>query len=537
MIQTDFDSKTKQKILRKNDSGPYEHPSTAHHLCQPTLYNTGGGRWNDTWLGAMRNADRVLEWDPAAILSILSFHYAVGDMTPIRSISRNPWMSMANDDGTATLSPIPEHGFSAADQRETAATLYNLLRDEAATVCEGRSEIYILLSGGLDSRIVAGILAHLKKEGRLPCDPVCVTWGLENSRDVEYARAVAKALDFEWVHAGIGPETIIENIRISAGTGNLFPPSDLHCLSWFRNVSPDALVLAGSYGDSIGRAEFSGRHLLELTPHSPANLFGLVRPDVYEAATTGIMKELDVLKGRAGDVLPHVFHEYEQQCHYMRGMIQQAMNLVNNRCTLYQLFTDPSVYSYMWSIHPSFRTNGTYEILIELLGCGLARIPWARTNRALRGATHGARSDLEKEFHLYGEWISGPLYERVETIVDPGWFAETGIFCGERIRELADSLRPGARNHYGRSFKPYSVWLWLAGLKTMAHLCEEMGKEIQPVNSSDRPCPPASEIDPNLRRGSLRKMVSGIPGAPEMKKRLNRWLLRRKALKKYPPVS
>ena len=65
---------------------------------------------------------------------------------------------------------------------------------------------------------------------------------------------------------------------------------------------------------------------------------------------------------------------------------------------------------------------------------------------------------------------------------------------------------------------------------------KEMGKELSPASSSDGPCPPASETDPNLKRGRLKKIASGIPGASEIKRRMKRWLLRKKALKKYPPV-
>ena len=57
-------------------------------------------------------------------------------------------------------------------------------------------EVYVLLSGGLDSRIAAGVLKYLCDNGELKSVPKAVSWGLEDSRDVVYAKGIAEKLNF-----------------------------------------------------------------------------------------------------------------------------------------------------------------------------------------------------------------------------------------------------------------------------------------------------------------------------------------------------
>src|SRR3989442_721563 len=70
------------------------------------------------------------------------------------------------------------------------------------------------------------------------------------------------------------------------------------------------------------------------------------------------------------------------------------MSVINHFCSVYQMFTDPRVYSYMWSLHPSLCVDEVYAVLLGRLHPNLARLPWARTNRALRGRTEGTRLRL-----------------------------------------------------------------------------------------------------------------------------------------------
>lgn len=507
--------------------------SSELHLYQRPMYRGTDGSWHKSYWDALRHSEDHLTWDAAGILSLMSFNYICGDRTLIEGVARKPWLSRFDCQGQCILSEIPAHSRLWDEPIEIAKNFGRLLYEEAYKVCQGRKEIYILLSGGLDSRVVAGTVAHLYSEGKLLCKPCAVTWGLEDSRDVAYGRAAAEILGLEWIHIGIGPDDVVKNIEMTVSLGTLFSPPHLHRMSWFKNVSSDALVLSGSYGDSVGRAVYGGKHLLELDYLSPSNQFGLIKPEICEIALKGVNSELTKLRERTPGAPKYVICEHEMQAHYMRGMIAQPMSLIENYCALYQMFTDPSVYSYIWSIHPSLRDDRIYGCLLEQLNKQLLRLPWARTNRSLEGKTVGAKSNLRKDFHSYPEWISGPLYEELEEYIDPDWFAETGIFDAENIREFSRRIKYGRQG----SFMPYDRWLWLASFRRFAERCAEIGKQIE-LETDDVigfGCPEYLRGEPQDTRSWFHKILGRSETVCTWHQKVRCYFLKRKARREYPP--
>jgi asparagine synthase (glutamine-hydrolysing) len=475
---------------------------TPEHLYQPTHYSAPDGERVDDIAQAIHGRQRTLSLDTSAILSILAFNYPCGDRTLFREFRRQPWLSSLPRQGAPVLQAVPPHGFLWDDSRRIARQLSALLQAEAERVCSGREEVYVLLSGGLDSRIVAGVLHQLKQRGAIQATPVGVTWGLRDSRDVQYAKAAADLLGFGWKHVDLGPEHVMENIlRGFPMTGGLVPPCHLHRMLWFEgNVGKDAIVLSGSYGDSIGRAEFSGKHLLELKRLTPYNPLNLMRKEVAAEALVGLESDLASLRERAGPDRPEYgVCEIEQQAHYMRSMLSQVMNVINRWCTVYQMFTDPNVYSFMWSLHPARRDDTVYIALLEDLHPGLARMPWARTNRALHGKTVGAREGLRRQFHDYAGWSSNVLYERIVDLVDPDWFESTGIFDPARVRLLNRAVAPGSKLLTEYGFQLYNMWHWLAAFRALAQSLDSPAfSALAPQPSHERKIP--SPRPPELSR-------------------------------------
>ncbi len=509
--------------------------SSKLHLYQPPIYQGADGTWHRSYWDAVRHSGDCLTWEPASILSNNSFAYVCGDLTLIKEVVRKPWLSSFDSRGGYILSEIPNHGRLWVEISEIAKKFERLLYEEAYRVCKGRKEIYILLSGGLDSRVVAGVVSHLYNEGKLLCKPCAVTWGLEDSRDVEYGRMVAETLGLEWTYVGLNRNDVLENIEKTVSLGSLFSPPHLHAMSWFKNVDRDALVLAGSYGDSVGRAEYGGKHLLELDYLSPSNQFGLIKPEICEIALKGVNSELTKLRERTPGAPKYVICEHEMQGHYMRGMIAQSMSLIENYCTLYQMFTDPSVYSYIWSIHPSLRDDRIYGCLLEQLNKQLVRLPWARTNRSLKGKTIGAKSDLREEFHSYEEWIRGPLCKELEEYIDPDWFAETGIFDADNVRKLGQRIKYGCKGKHLVYFWPYDRWVWLASVRRFAERCAEIGKRIELKVDDVTECPSGLWREPQDPRSWLRKVLSRFETLRFCYTNVQRYFLRRSARKEYPP--
>ena len=480
------------------------------NLYDTPFYTENGKVWRNSFWSSVDQCREPLNWDVSSILSLLSFDYACGDRTLLSEVKRSPWLSSLDIEGNLHLGDIPSHGLNRVEPKDFARTMLKLLREEAVAACTGKNEIYILLSGGLDSRIVAGVLSRAYESGEIKVKPTALSWGLEDCRDVQYAETTAKILGFGFKHIKISSDDLYKNIvEPSKEIACLVAPNHLHCMSWLKCLSKDSVVLAGSYGDSIGRAEFSGRHLLELDYLKPMNTFGLLKEELIEPAYIGLKKDFQELKNRSGDVEQYVHCEHQQQGFYMRSLIGHAMNTINQYTTLYQMFTAPSVFRYVWSIHPSYRNDLMYAELLELLHPVLARMPWARTNKALKGKTRSMKNSLVKEFHDYKGWIRGPLYSDILKIVDPDWFEQNGIFDPSSVRKLNNAILANTASYSKYGMRPFEIWVWLASFRGFAEELVNRSKSIIPASNQYAKASKVLSINRDAR-SSLRRSLSSV---------------------------
>jgi asparagine synthase (glutamine-hydrolysing) len=506
------------------------------HVFQPPCYQASGGRWHAQFGDAVADASGPLTWDATALRSIVAFGFASSDRTLWQQISRRPWLSEVSDYQLPRLEIPPEHGLRFYTAQELVRELHRRLRDEAGQVCRGRKAIYLTLSGGLDSRIVAGVVAELRLAGELDCRPVAVTWGAERSRDVVYGREIARLLDFEWVHVPLGAEDVWDNVSAAAEyLGALVPPSDLHRFLWFKDVERDALVLGGTYGDSVGRGEFSGRTLLELRPMKPGDPLGLLRPEIAAAADLQWQADVEALRSRCSEPWDFVRFEHEQFAFYLRGMVAHAMSMIGQFCDLYQMFTDPAVYGFMWSVHPSLRTNAVYYGLLDALGNGLAQVPWARTNRAVVGKTRGRDRQASRVYHHASDWISGPLYDRLRTLVDPAWFDSTGVFDGEAIARLGRVVRNRDEISGAPGVYLPKTFAWLAAVRLLGDRIDVSGRLARHVAVADQLAVATGNVPRStIPDGRIRRVLRKMPDVRRWLKTWNANRLRRQFLRDYP---
>jgi hypothetical protein len=510
--------------------------TTSRHLVQSLRYQSPDGRWRVNFGDALTACGKGLTWNPAALLSISQLTYPCGDRTIFNEIVRQPWLSSVPESGAALQEEIPPHELRWVEPQRIADELYSRLDAELRSVCKDRRHIYLLLSGGLDSRIVAGAISQLHRRGDLACTPVAVTWGLEDSVDVAYAREVAKRLGFEWIHVSLAPEHLLENIEATATfLGANVPPNYLHRVLWFRKAETDALVLAGSYGDMVGRGEFSGRTVLELTRHRPNNAFGLLKPEIALEGGRQFNADVESLRKRQPGQFEYVYCEREQHCFYTRGSLAQALGVIGRFCHVYQVFTDPAVYSYMWSLHPALRTDEPYARLLQRYDPYLVQIPWARTNRALAGAASGVRRRLRRAYHDYAGWTRGVLYSRLRDLVDPDWFERTGTFDGQAVARLGDCLRTGTLPQGTLGNSVAWAYLWLATLRRTADLAAEDGLKVSPPSLCTDTAESANPFTVAQRPGRVRSLIRSQPALRRWFKQMNVRRLRRASVELYPP--
>ncbi len=443
-------------------------------LYQPDKFGIKPRCWVSNFCGLYSSNNVNLSWDTSAILSVLSFGYIVGSRTLFSEIRRQPWMTSITDEGELQYHSLPNHGLNRITPKQIGSKLHSLLKEELLLVTKGKDDIYILLSGGLDSRILALIVQELYREGKISNKPIAITWGMTDSRDVLYAKELSKILNIDFLHYSISAEDVWRNIRETAiHLGSIVSPIHLHALPQIDGLPQDSLILAASYGDSIGRAEFNGKHVLELSNLKPNNRYRLLKDELIGYAVDELEHDLLDFRNRFCNSREYICCELEMYGHYMRGVIASSMNYLNSKYDVYQIFTNPKVYSYMWSIHPSFRTDDVYYELLKQLKPNLSQFPWARSGKALRGITYPKIKAKQSRFHQYSVWVSEILSEKQQGFIDISILEQMDIFNIPRLKSFIDHFSPKSG-----IIETYTI-TWLASLCEMKRQLDSRNMNVQ----------------------------------------------------------
>lgn len=403
-----------------------------------------------------------VQLDLTAIASKATLPFLLGNRTLLKEVRRAPWMALPGENGEWEPEPLPLHGIASPDPENFIQELHSALLEEARSYISESRTVGILLSGGMDSRVVAGIVRQIQQESDDAFDVVALTWGSETSRDVVYARRVADIFGWNSLHFPITAETLASNISHMAKMGAEVSPLHLHAMPQIAALRGLDAVMAGSYGDSVGRGEFSGRKLVNLKDVLPKRLdrFGVLRHEAKKAAVSAL--QLDVFDSPHLDMhTPSLRrHEIEQEMHYMRRMLQSCMCCIAQNKRIYQLFTSPKVFGTMWGLDPNIRGDQWYARLIPLLPGELMEIPWARTGLRY-GELHGQPDKFDSSHHTYGQWLRRDLRAEVFQRANSDLIRNLGVF-NDRGLDLA--LRAWGRAETNSTNGLDELVSWLASL-------------------------------------------------------------------------
>jgi len=370
----------------------------------------------DEILQEIPEQDRQL--DLAGVIEILFGRRLLGDRTLVRGVRRTPWMTTQSRDGFRYHN-IPSHSFRTRPIGDVVSDLEQALFEEVSDYVDSNENIAILLSGGLDSRVLAGILRRVQLDGRV--DQVkAFTWGIENCRDVIYARRVAEEYDWHFEHFELNADLLWDNIVRAGKIGAEFAPYHLHALPVLRERNDVDVILAGSYGNSVGRGEYAGDHVTEVGPIVPRRLnkFGVLPTRVVSRNKHTIHGDAYSYRNRVDRSEPYQYREIEQQLHYMRRGLQSCMTHVAERIPVYQLFTAPEVVELMWELDPRRRGLDHYKELLDRLPGDLVSIPDAKLGILEGEATE--TEDLSVRAHRYGTWLRDDLRDDLITLIREG---------------------------------------------------------------------------------------------------------------------
>ncbi len=367
--------------------------------------------------------------DPVAVFELLHFNSMLGNRTLVQGVKRMPWRAVLKGDGSIERRPPIKHGSMMVSAREAAKLLREKLEKElVAVLVKKPSKVWLLLTGGLDSRVVAGVLKKMENELSSPI--VCATWGHEQSRDVVYARRIANWYGWEHVNIPYNQETGWENIQRAAVWGGAEVAGiHLHGEYWFEKAGKNDLVLASSFGDSVGRAEFSGVHVKELKLHPIMDSKELFHPSLSCKAVADAENDRRISWHGEDDSPAWIKCELDQQENYMRRMICHVMDYVRQFCRLHQAFTSDEVVSFMWSLSPDCRNDDIYKELLKDMDERLYSLPWARTGVAFDGSVERDQA-LRKNYHEWGKWLREDLRDRLHDLLFSHELKDLGVIFG-----------------------------------------------------------------------------------------------------------
>jgi len=416
--------------------------------------------------------------DEHAVLQVLNRYFMFGDRTIFRDIKRVPWMAKTeSQNGEWEFHNVPQHGISVdSTESEISGTLFKLLCKEIKIYTGNHRRIGILLSGGMDSRIVAGVLNFLIQNKEIAAESVTAyTWGVEDSRDVVYSGRIADLFGWKWKHFRVEAEHLWQNFKIAGERGCEYTGLHLHAIPRISEQidSEVDVMLAGSYGDSVGRAEYSGSKVTNLAPIQGnfRNPFSLIKSSVYQKIKDGWMQDIESYHKRFPREKEYQQFELDYQLHYMRRMLNPCMELINDKVEMYQAFTHPDVFGYMWSLHPKLRNDDVYKHLLKRLNPDLLTIPWARTGLRYP-LKEGVPDEFKKKHHKYSKFMQVDLMDKIESRLTGHNAIRSGIINEDAVKAILSLVK--TKKDFNFDYLEKLAWLI-----SYTYLCDKYEIEIE----------------------------------------------------------
>ena len=424
--------------------------------------------------------------DTSTVIESVTRRNIFGDRTIIKGVNKTPWMSKPNSDlNDWETFKVPVHQEISGDSVDISEKFMELLTEEISEYINGKKNIGILLTGGMDSRVIAAILQIIRqREQYSDMNIVALTWGHIKSRDVVYSKEIAKRFKWEWKHYTLGSEDLLENIELAAIRGSEYAPIHLHRMNKVRNDLNLDCILAGSFGDSIGRGEYAGRHVSNLVDirDKMRNRTGFLKEKVIEKFSNEIDRDITDYWNKFPQEKKYQQLEQDFQIHYMRRKLNPCLSVINEKTKVFQVFTSPKVYGYIWSIHPKLRNNQLYKEILSRCPGSLLDIPWARTG-LIFDDKEGLSDTLSKEYHSYSDFINNELYSKIKDLVLSERVHDLGIFNMGSIKTYLKLMK---MKIYKPNLMIEEKLIWMASLSRSLELFNiQPERELVPKSFKD----------------------------------------------------
>ena len=392
--------------------------------------------------------------DPQGVAEFFAFEYCLAENTLMESVRLLPPGSVATfQNGRLTIRKYWELEFSDAkddvDEAGAADELSRLLKQSVARQMRGEQSKGILLSGGIDSRTVAGAIGN----GPLPIP--AATFGVVGCRDAEIAARIAHRLGARHHFFEMTPDSLVNwaerGVWLTDGMRSCVHFHGISVLDGIRKLA-DVMLTGVSFEFLRGKfltpellACQTEAQLAEAIHRDTNSAVGeqlapkLFSEDFYQrvrgAAKQGVIDSLN--RASAERLCDRIEHFYLRERH--RRFILTGFLYTRTQFEDRNPFYDNDLFDFYLRMPLDFRLGG--RLLVRALKTAapeLARLPTTHARAPLSAGAMGRA--------LHEMWEKGVLWPlfRVRR--------KLGQFSGGLLRHLE-------WEDFQRTYAPYRVWL------------------------------------------------------------------------------
>ncbi|MEM7082342.1 MAG: asparagine synthase-related protein [Pseudomonadota bacterium] len=369
--------------------------------------------------------------DTAAIVSLLNFNYVVGDRTLIKGLSRFPWHSTLTEEGRIERGPPFAHGSTVLSEAAIADVFEDIMGEYVTEIASRHATLWLTLSGGYDSRVIAGLLQKYAKGNEIRV----LNWGHPESRDVCYARDIAGHYGWSFTLVPYDPDKNLDSVYYAVEhAGAEMSPLDYNPLevdpALLSQLQPDHAILFAHYGDGMGRASYSHRHVTERAPFRVGNPYFLYNVNTLPQQAR-IVSDDRALAWSTDQSPPGTIavNELDMNENYLRRMLTKRFA----HCHKYDPFCYPPLAEFVYSLDVVNRTDDVYRHLLKNLDPFLHDYPWARTGVSFSGRVDESGA-LFRQHSKQRDYLK--LREMFADLLFDGALCQQGVINASALRSV-----------------------------------------------------------------------------------------------------
>lgn len=442
-----------------------------------------------------RNLDHI------ALAQFLTFDHMLDDRTLLEQVKLLPPASILRFENGQThlqnywhLQYLEHYPIQHVDEYQEE--LLSCLRQASERQMPGPHPAGVLLSGGLDSRVIAALLNQNRTNETIRT----FTFGSPKCDDVRYAKEISAKLGFQHRFYPLKPDYLIDKamqgVRCTDGMQNVV---HMHTLANLDAQAEEAeIIYKGFLGDALMGYGISERHWANyreadlpqaqyeihrdqgLLVYELAELNELLLPhqgiDYQDAVFAAYTQALQASKA----VLPADQRNYFDVRQRVPRMTIHGVELVRSQVQVRLPFADKNLVEFMLTVPPGYR-NGR-KIIKDLFikqFPELAKIPYTETNfpmvpcmrdiylhtnQQVRWWLRNAGMQWvpavhKRSYAAYNQWLRAELRSWAEGILLSQRTLERGIFNPSFLKALVAEHMAG-QDHYTRLGTLISVELW-----------------------------------------------------------------------------